>query len=94
MAELIMTDAEQKMPFLQWDDANLGRAVKGAALVNFEKSDPSHMPGFSHVSLTSCCVPLIAAAAAADSDESTVTILGATDDGNDLGDWEIIVRRI
>lgn len=94
MAELLMNETERKTPFMQWNDADLGKAVKGAALINFEKDDPSTMPGFTHVSLTSCCVPLIAAAAAVNSDESTVTIRGAKDGNDSFGDWEIIVRRL
>ena len=93
MAELLMSEQERKTPFLEWDDANLGRAVKAAALVKLEGEDPSTMPGYTKVTLNACCVPLIAAAVAANSKESVVTIEGAVDGDRHFGDWEVIVRR-
>ena len=94
MADLVLTEQEQKTPFLSWDDANLGRAVKAAALVNLEGEDPEKMPGYTKVVLNACCIPLIAAAVNAGSDQSTVTIKGAVDGESHFGDWEVIVRRI
>jgi hypothetical protein len=94
MAELVLSEQERRTPFLLWDDENLGRAVKAAAMVNLEGSDPDKMPGYTKVTLNACCVPLIAAAVSAGSNESTVTIRGAVDGDSHFGDWEVIVRRI
>ena len=91
MAELVMTEQERRTPFLQWDDENLGRAVKAAALTRLEGDDDLErkIPGFTHMSLSACCIPLIAAAVAANSNESLVNINGA----ENFGDWEITIRR-
>ena len=93
MAELLMSEKERRTPFLSWDDANLGRAVKAAALVKLDGIDPEAIPGYTHVSLNACCIPLIAAAVAAKSDESVVTIEGAFEGDRHFGDWEVIIRR-
>lgn len=94
MAELIMTEEERRLPFTEWDDANLGRAIKAISLIKLEGKDPEKMLGYTHVTLVACCVPLISAAVAANSDESVVTIRGATNKDKHFGDWEIVVRRI
>ena len=93
MAELLMSEKERRTPFLSWDDANLGRAVKAAALVKLEGDDPDTMPGYTKLTLNACCIPLIAAAVTAKSDESVVTIEGAVDGDRHFGDWEVIIRR-
>jgi len=88
-----MTDEERRIPIMQWDDESLGRAVKAAAAVLYEKDDPATMPGIGNLNVTACGVTLIGEAIAANSAETTVVIRGASRRGVMLGDWEITIKR-
>jgi hypothetical protein len=94
MADLVMTEQERRIPIMDWDDESLGRAVKAAAAVLYEKDDPATMPGIGNLNVTACGVTLIGEAIAAGSDETTVVIRGASKRGVIIGDWEITIKRM
>jgi len=94
MAKIEMTEEERRIPIMSWDDESLGRAVKAVASVLYEKDDPATMPGIGNLNITACGVTLIGEAIAANSDETTVVIRGATKRGVPLGDWEITIKRM
>lgn len=89
-----MTEEEKKLPLIQWDDDSLGKMVKAASLVLYEKNDPKTMPGIGNLNVTACGVTLIAEAIANNSEETTIVLRGATKKGEPLGDWKIVITPI
>lgn len=52
------------------------------------------MPGIGNLNVMACGVTLIGEAIAANSDETTVVIRGASKRGQMLGDWKITIKRM
>lgn len=86
MAQLITTPEEDERPFISWDDASLGKAVKKMALFLESIDDTITMPAAAAF--------LITRAIDVGSDRSIMVLEGVTDGEKSIGDWEISVKRI
>lgn len=89
MAELILTEEEKNTAtYLEWDDAALGRGVKKIAL------KIEDIKGEDAISWCAGAMALIARAIDTNSTCSVMTVEGLFSGDEQLGDWEVTVRRI
>lgn len=89
MAELTLTDEEREAPtYLEWDDADLGKAVKKAA------ADLADQQGKD--SLFALTAGYILIAVARDTNATTVDLdlKGVTLRGQSHGDWRLTLEQV
>ena len=94
MADLAMSEQERRIPLMDWDNENLGKAVKAAATLLYENECPDKLPGLTKLNVTTCALTLIAETAKQDCDIMEIIIKGASKRGVNLGDWKVVVERI
>ena len=105
MAELILTEEEKKLSFLDWDDASLGRAVKKCASIlnSHSENEKIDADGQISVKLTGALAFIVGFFSEAqpffkespnDHICSTFDCVGLTQGEEFLGDWRVVVERI
>lgn len=88
MAELVLSKEEKESAsYLEWSDEALGRLVKTLAL------KISDNRGVGAAAYTSCAVMLACMVAEQNKDSLVMQLGGVEDEGRNVGDWEIIIRR-
>lgn len=88
LAELILTEDEKEAAtYLEWDDASLGKAVKKLA-----KGIGDHK-GSDSMAQTACATFLACLVSKRDAIGAEIDLDGVTDDGKDMGDWQVIIKR-
>jgi len=88
MERIYWTDEETRTEtYLEWDNANLGKAVKKLA-----KSISDHH-GDDSTTLTACGSLMAAMVGARGAITAKISLDRVTKDGSELGDWEIVIRR-
>lgn len=90
MAELILTEAEKTAAtWFELDDATLGKVVKRTAAGLL-----THSEEMGRIWWFAAALLLCGQAKDANAETLTVNVDGFTDAGQELGDWEVTVRRI
>jgi len=89
MAELVLTEQEKKdASYLNWSDESLGKLVKMiGALINDDYGKESAW-------ITMAAHLLIDFSKKTNSTDTTVTVNGCTNDGEEIGDWKINIKRM
>ena len=90
MAELILTEAEQKAAaWAELDDEALGKVVKASMFKLKELGDEQGKLYFMSAAIILC-----SAAAETNADKMTQTLENLTSSGKSLGSWKIVVSKI
>ena len=79
---------EKTTSFLHLDDAEMGKLVK-----NLATSIQDHK-GNDSLAFTACATLLACITAGRNMTSATTNLAGLTDDGKELGDWKLTVRRV
>jgi hypothetical protein len=88
MAQLILTDEERAAPhYLDWDDEALGMAARKLAM-QFKD-----VHGVDGMFITVAARLLVGMADDANSDKTTIDLEGFTKEGEERGDWRIVITR-
>jgi len=89
MAELILTEAEKEAPtYLDWSDAALGKLVRKTALMLEDEygGKATYTTTIAHI--------LIGFGLKVNATETTITLEGVTEAGENKGDWQVTVKQI
>lgn len=90
MAKLVLTDEEQKLPFIAWDDASIGRLVKRLAAQVVTDDEHDHM-----LYQVSAAMILIGLADECNADIMSIELNNITDgSGKVLGDWNVSINLL
>jgi len=95
VAELILTEEEkQAASWLDFDDASLGRCVKSTAHFIRSQSQKDDPEGGDVVTVNATSLLLVGRAIKSNADTFTTSIYGVTIKGKEVGDWEVVAKRV
>lgn len=89
MAELILTEAEKEtLTYLDWSDEALGKMVRKTALMLEDNygQNATYTTTVAHI--------LIGFGLKINATETTITLEGVTEAGENKGDWQVTVKQI
>lgn len=90
--QVIFTEEEQRLPMMEWDDAALGRVVKGCFVVFSEKSE-GVIEDDEQVRIRAAALMLVGYTAKIGAKHGRIELTGVTNRGQGAGDWVVEVLK-
>lgn len=90
MAKLLLTKEEAELPFANWDDASLGKAVKHAAVIFCENENEDLLENV--MAMRAAATVLVSFALAVDAEDLNI-LVECNKPKKERGTWTISVKR-